>query len=300
MARSDDPNPMVILEDLAAGRDHLLHVPGWPRLAPVHATLDNHARGRGPRNCHRHAVFHVVVVTAGRGSFLVEDRVEPVTGPTLFLISPEQPHSFQRAAGEDTVYSEVTFQAADGSAPGDWSQLLARWTGTPCALPTVQSIPAPVAAALRTLIARLADPVLPGLAHGATLARGLLHQVCFELWQQLLLAGHAEADPLEQARRFLEANAHRALSLDELARELALSSKHVGRAFRQRFGQPPMHYHRACCLRRAAVLLRTTGHPLKQIATICGFEDPGYFNRAFRQAFGEAPGRYRKRFVGEG
>jgi len=292
-------NQPVVLEDLDQGADRFLSLPGWPRLDLVHATVDNRGPSGGPhRACHSHAVFHAVVVISGRGSFLVDDAVVAVDGPTLFLLSPWQPHSFQRGVADDSVYSEVTFQAADGSDPGDWNELLARWAGLPVDLPAVQAVPRQFAMVLRALIGRIADPSLPGRAHGGAVARGFLAQVVFEIWSQLALRGEdPDADPLEVARRYLEANAHRHVDLAEFAAELGWTPKHAGRAFRQRFGQPPMQYHRACCLRRAATLLRTTGHPLKQVAAMCGFDDAHYFNRCFRRTYGIAPGGYRARYV---
>ena len=295
---NDARNPTVVLDNMEPCADSMLVVPGWPQLTLVHATVDNRSLGGRHRACHRHAVYHAVVVTEGQGSFLAGSDEISIDQPTLFLCSPWESHSFIRRIGDSTVYSEVTFQAVDGEDHGDWNDLLAAWTGAPCRLPMVQPVSRQFAVALRALIARVADPGLLGVAHGATMVRGLLTQVLFEIWSQLAVQGHGpDQDPLEDARRFLEANADRAMSLEEFAASMQCSPKHAGRSFRQRFSQPPMQYHRACCLRRAAVLLRTTAHPLKQIAAMCGFDDTQYFNRAFRRSHGIAPGAYRARYV---
>ncbi|MDA3959363.1 MAG: AraC family transcriptional regulator [Planctomycetota bacterium] len=308
---------LVVLEGLQGAPGAACSVPAWPALVPVHASIDDRIRGAGGqiRGEHCHAVFHAVVVTAGRGSFMLDGEVVPVTGPTLFLVDPWVPHSFQRAAGDDTVYSEVTFEARARGAPslaesrdappadevvrdtGGWSALVTAWSGAPAPLAAVTALPQDVAGGLRAAIAPLADPLLPQHPMGAALAQGYVAQTLFLLWRELVAAQTGPVDDdLDRARRFLDGATHRPVELGEVAAVAGLSAKHFGRAFKARFGVTPVAYHRAAALRRAATMLRSTVLPIKHIAEACGFGDVHYFSRRFTSRYGMPPGGYRREY----
>jgi AraC family transcriptional regulator len=103
-------------------------------------------------------------------------------------------------------------------------------------------------------------------------------------------------DPLERAMSHLEARAHEALSLDELAEVAGVSAYHFVRQFSARFGQSPMAFARA---RRLGLAARRLGGDapvsLVELAFDVGFESQEGFTRAFKPAFGVSPGRYRRR-----
>lgn len=102
-------------------------------------------------------------------------------------------------------------------------------------------------------------------------------------------------DPLERARRHIEANLFEPLNLAVLAGAAGLSAYHFSRQFGARFGASPMAYVRA--RRLAAAAVRLGDHPppsLIDLAFDCGFDSQEGFTRAFKRAFGVPPGRYRR------
>ena len=271
-----------------------------PVLLLDHATAHdrNHLDGDGRREPHVHDVYHVVVVIAGAGTFLAEEGAVAVRAPWLFLVSPGRPHCFQGAPGDDTVYSEATFTGREPSGAllrAPWPALLARRYGRPCPVPAHGAIDADLAAELHRQIGELVrlgherHPAVDGLAVG------LLDQLLFTLFRRLVADADQDHDALERARRLIEARLEEPLTLAELAHQVGLSPKHLGRAFAQRYGLPPNQFRLRAAIDQAATLLRSTQQPLPTIATRLGFSDVQYFNRVFSRLRGEPPGRFRRR-----
>ncbi|WP_374631040.1 helix-turn-helix domain-containing protein [Ferrovibrio sp.] len=98
-----------------------------------------------------------------------------------------------------------------------------------------------------------------------------------------------------RALRHIEAEAHRALDLTELASVAAMSKYHFLRQFRRITGATPYDYLIGLRLRRAAARLAAERAPVAAIAYDSGFGDLSTFNGAFRAAYGLAPGAFRRR-----
>jgi AraC-like DNA-binding protein len=94
---------------------------------------------------------------------------------------------------------------------------------------------------------------------------------------------------IERARGFIHASAGRAISLEEVAGEAALSRFHLSRSFAEVFGLPPLAYHRRLRLDAAARLLKADAASATEIADQLGYASLSAFTRAFRQQFGVPP-----------
>jgi AraC family transcriptional regulator len=84
------------------------------------------------------------------------------------------------------------------------------------------------------------------------------------------------------------------VSIDELAREVAMSPYHFLRTFRRVAGMTPHQYILRTRLQKAAVQLRHTSGPVLDIALDAGFADLSTFNRRFRRILGMTPSAYRQ------
>jgi AraC family transcriptional regulator len=102
-------------------------------------------------------------------------------------------------------------------------------------------------------------------------------------------------DPLDRAKRHVDAHLFEPLTLGALAEAARLSAYHFTRQFGARFGMSPMAYVRARRLAMAASRLSTDdATSLIHLAFDCGFDSQEGFTRAFKRAFGVPPGRYRR------
>jgi AraC family transcriptional regulator len=102
-------------------------------------------------------------------------------------------------------------------------------------------------------------------------------------------------DPLDRARRHIDASLFEPLSLGQIADVAGLSAYHFSRQFGARFGASPMAYVRARRLSAAADRLCAGASPsLIDLAFDCGFDSQEGFTRAFKRVFGIPPGLYRR------
>jgi AraC-like DNA-binding protein len=86
----------------------------------------------------------------------------------------------------------------------------------------------------------------------------------------------------------------RSWTVDDLAREVALSRSALAERFVDLIGEPPMQYLTGWRLALAAQALRAGNEPIVRIAERCGYESEAAFNRAFKREFGSPPAAWRK------
>lgn len=107
------------------------------------------------------------------------------------------------------------------------------------------------------------------------------------------LAGVRDAH-VGRALALLHGEPGRAWSVDELAREVALSRSALAERFAALIGEPPMQYLMRWRLALAARTLRAGGEAIARVAESSGYESETAFIRAFKREFGMPPAAWRK------
>jgi AraC family transcriptional regulator of arabinose operon len=138
--------------------------------------------------------------------------------------------------------------------------------------------------------------VRPGEPGGAVATELALNGI-----EELLLLAVAEhelperrPDPrVQQVLATLTADLAAPVSVEALARSVALSPSRLAHLFRHEVGDSIVNVVLAMRLRQAASLLEFTDRPVGSIAADVGFTSPYYFSRAFRTRFGMPPTEYR-------
>jgi AraC-like DNA-binding protein len=110
------------------------------------------------------------------------------------------------------------------------------------------------------------------------------------------IARDPDADNIQQAMRFMRTHARRALSVDEVARHVAMSPSHFAHRFRAVARTSPMRYLKQVRLLNARALLLSDGLRVNEAATRVGYESASHFTRDFKSYFGAAPAEYLRRF----
>src|SRR6185436_12566726 len=107
------------------------------------------------------------------------------------------------------------------------------------------------------------------------------------------LAGLNDAH-IGKALRLIHANPMRNWTVDELAREVAISRSALAERFTALVGEAPMRYLANWRMQLAKQLLREGVGSVQDVATRVGYESEAAFNRAFKRATGSPPATWRK------
>ena len=129
---------------------------------------------------------------------------------------------------------------------------------------------------------------------------GVIHQLRMRAAIYEMLAIVAEAigpepqpvrhiDPWLRTQQRLDSTLNKELKIEDLARQMGLSTEHFIRQFKHHFGTSPKAYHTRARLQEAARWLRGSDKSIKAIAYGLGFNDPKSFARRFKQHFGVKP-----------
>ena len=148
----------------------------------------------------------------------------------------------------------------------------------------------------------------PGLAEGflavpgiladedESLAQARLQGLFVQILSALSLARRDREHGREatEMKRYLDTNAHRSVSAEELAKMIFRSSDYCRKLFLREYGITPYAYQLEQKIHRAKILLAETSLSVGEIAAELGYEDLHYFSNLFYSKTGVRPLRYRK------
>ena len=106
-----------------------------------------------------------------------------------------------------------------------------------------------------------------------------------------------EMAPLEKARRYMDKNFQRQITLAEIADCADISSSYFCRKFKSKYNITPITYLRNLRIAHSSYLLEHTDLPLSEITDQSGFFSIPYFCREFRKAKNISPIKYRRTII---
>lgn len=104
-------------------------------------------------------------------------------------------------------------------------------------------------------------------------------------------------DRMEEIVEKINLQYDRQMHVNFLAQEYGTSVSWFIKEFRDFTGYTPKQYIMYVRLNRAKELLESTNHQIKEIAYMCGFDNPLYFSRIFQQHYKISASEYRKKIV---
>jgi transcriptional regulator GlxA family with amidase domain len=94
---------------------------------------------------------------------------------------------------------------------------------------------------------------------------------------------------MEPLLSWLEDNADRELTLEDIAAHAGTSTRTLNRRFREQTGTTPLQWLHRARVRRAQYLLEYTEHSVDRIAVQAGFGSPTAFRERFKRVVGTSP-----------
>jgi transcriptional regulator GlxA family with amidase domain len=100
---------------------------------------------------------------------------------------------------------------------------------------------------------------------------------------------------VKRAMLLMEQHLSKALTLEEMAGKLNMSSRQFERLFKADTGKTPQAFARALRLRVAAWALLNTDKTVSAVSSECGFADASHMGREFRHLYSVSPSTFRRR-----
>jgi AraC-like DNA-binding protein len=249
---------------------------------------------------HAHNVYHFILYTGGENEFLLDGGRHPARRGTLAITAPGEPHLFTPCRSGSAASKEITFcfEGEAGQLRLPVHRLLSLVAGVE--LPPV-AFPVQLNERNTMRFEATYDHLIERLAARDAFCWFAEQQLMLELFSLVMYhaygaphpAGRAD-DPLVMVRAEIERRYNEPLTVDDLAARVFLSAGYLTRAFKARFGLPPIAYQQALRIRAAQSLLASTTRSVTEIAGIVGYQEIGAFSKAFTKCAGLSPLAYRK------
>jgi len=160
-------------------------------------------------------------------------------------------------------------------------------------------------AEIARIIDRLRHDVVGDTPADQAVASSRVHTILLIMLREALLPRRRTIPPVSaaqerrralvaRARRYVEENYHRPISLDDIARALDLSAFYLSHLFSEESDFTLFHYLTVLRMDKAKALL-ASGLKVAAVARRVGYEDGSYFARVFRKYAGLTPAEYRRR-----
>ena len=108
-----------------------------------------------------------------------------------------------------------------------------------------------------------------------------------------------KTDTLSLAVRFMSENIHSNICLEDLERQLKLTSWTINKMFKEAYGVTPKKYYDSLRIRYAKNLLRHSFKSVKEIGYLMGYKDAQTFSRWFKELSGVYPTQYKQKVIHE-
>jgi AraC family carnitine catabolism transcriptional activator len=96
---------------------------------------------------------------------------------------------------------------------------------------------------------------------------------------------------LIEAVKVMEENLEIPLSIQDVAKNAAVSLRHLSRLFKDELSTTPSSFYLSLRLEMARRLVLQTDMTMAEVSSACGFSSSGYFSKVYKSKFGLSPGQ---------
>lgn len=160
----------------------------------------------------------------------------------------------------------------------------------------VATLDAPILDALRRLTATLHDPISRQVLAPVIERELLVHLLRSPSGGVLRRAASYNDARISRALDYLNQNLNARVTVESVARRVAMSPSHFAHRFRAVVRMSPMQYLKHLRLQRARLLMLGEGMRAAEVASHVGYSSPSHFTRDFKARFGSPPASYLRQF----
>lgn len=164
----------------------------------------------------------------------------------------------------------------------------------------VARLKAPITNALTRLVSCLPDSVERSILAPLAKKELIVHLLRGPAGATLRQAAAADDGRIRRAIAFVNAHAAERITIERLAKHVAMSPSHFAHRFRDVVRMTPIQYLKHVRLQQARLLMLGGGRGAAEAAAEVGYASPSHFARDFKDYFGVPPGRYVQQFRGDG
>ncbi|MBM7551506.1 AraC family transcriptional regulator [Thalassobacillus pellis] len=242
---------------------------------------------------HKHSFFEVCYVLDGEGTYIEDGKVFPLKEGVAFCSRPYRLHQIKSKYGLTLFF--VAFDTGAGNK-GSWKEELTKdnvlvETGTSSSISFIWE----------ALVMEAAISSHDNIPFVSQLSESLLHALYKQFTRRPSNSQPGTANYntslIYNAQLFIKDNLSQPYRLEDVAKYLHISARHLSRLFVKESGESFSAFKRKEQVKGASALLAKTSLPIKEIAENTGFRSVHYFTRVFSREKGKTPSIYRKEFI---
>ncbi|MAL98648.1 AraC family transcriptional regulator [Hydrocarboniclastica marina] len=246
--------------------------------------------GAHPRHQHNH--YQVVVGLTGEADIDVEGQHAHLDGAHACVLPANIAHNYGGNTRNNVLVINLDHQMAAFQQPAHPQyEFLNRFFDHPRQVSLDESLQS---------LTQACSMQLQRLGHDPVIQHHLATALLQCMGSRLADVGEAcdrsadmpKSKDLERIDRYIDANLHRRISVEDLAASVCLSRSHFHELFRQQLGQTPHQYLIRARLERAQILIEETGLPLWDISQRTGFSSQSALTNAMRKHMGVIPSSF--------
>lgn len=241
--------------------------------------------GDWPSIPHSHAFTELFYVRDGRGEFLLEDKIYPISKDDLIIVNPHINHTEISKGTPPLSYFTVGVEGVCFSFNDQKEYRIFN----------CRKKEADLLFYFNSLFQEL-DKQSEGYEK---ICNYLLHILILQLQRitdspfELITAQHPSKE-CAYIKRYLDSNYSENITLDHLSALSHLNKYYLSHEFTKYYGISPMNYLSRKRIDVCKELLENTDYGISDIAHLVGFSSQSYLSQSFRKSYGMTAGTYRK------
>ena len=122
----------------------------------------------------------------------------------------------------------------------------------------------------------------------------LIHLMISDAYLDNFPISNKPETPISEVFSYIKNHYMEEIRLDDLAAVVHLNKNYLVRQFKKTFGISPISYLIKVRMDYAKKFLAESNLPIKTVATLCGYNDPSFFNSYFKKIHNISPAAYRR------